>query len=196
MTLVTPAGAQHVIVQACELRELRCGHGHAERRQSSLDRRGGRSASHPRTPAQRFLRNDVLSSISCCMPWSWLFRCDAWRLDRIVYGRQGNRADLGSLSLFAQLFFFHLLRCPRCPIPLVSSPAPDFPAKVQSPLGALNPRPPSNPYRWMPHSVLAVPAQRPARASSPGCTARVQGAQPMDRKPLSNSGWRGSRWRA
>ena len=31
-----------------------------------------------------------------------------------------------------------------------------------------------------PHSILEVPDQRPARGSSPGATARVQGAQPMD----------------
>ena len=31
-----------------------------------------------------------------------------------------------------------------------------------------------------PHSVLARPAQRPARASSPGAALRVQGAQPID----------------
>src|SRR5687768_8551449 len=31
-----------------------------------------------------------------------------------------------------------------------------------------------------PHSVLLVPAQRPARGSSPGATLRVQGWQPMD----------------
>ena len=30
-----------------------------------------------------------------------------------------------------------------------------------------------------PHSVLAVPLQRPARSSSPNITARVQGQQPM-----------------
>jgi len=32
---------------------------------------------------------------------------------------------------------------------------------------------------WRPHSVLSVPAQRPARASSPSATGRVQGQQPM-----------------
>ncbi|AWK11872.1 hypothetical protein DDQ41_26415 [Streptomyces spongiicola] len=31
-----------------------------------------------------------------------------------------------------------------------------------------------------PHSVLARPAQRPARASSPARTRRVQGAQPTE----------------
>ena len=31
-----------------------------------------------------------------------------------------------------------------------------------------------------PHSVLADPAQRPALASSPGATRRVQGAQPIE----------------
>ena len=33
---------------------------------------------------------------------------------------------------------------------------------------------------WMPHSVLPVPDQRPARGSSPGATRRVQGAQPIE----------------
>ena len=33
---------------------------------------------------------------------------------------------------------------------------------------------------WMPHSTLSVPDQRPARASSPERTARVQGQQPME----------------
>ena len=33
---------------------------------------------------------------------------------------------------------------------------------------------------WMPHSTLSVPAQRPARASSPERTARVHGQQPME----------------
>src|SRR5580700_2994345 len=35
--------------------------------------------------------------------------------------------------------------------------------------------------KWMPHSFLASCShhQRPARSSSPGSTARVQGAQPM-----------------
>ena len=31
-----------------------------------------------------------------------------------------------------------------------------------------------------PHSVLALPAQRPPRRSSPGATGRVQGQQPID----------------
>ncbi len=31
-----------------------------------------------------------------------------------------------------------------------------------------------------PHSVLANPAHRPARGSSPGATGRVHGAQPME----------------
>ena len=35
--------------------------------------------------------------------------------------------------------------------------------------------------RWMPHSTLALPDQRPARASSPAPTARVQVAQPIER---------------
>ena len=33
---------------------------------------------------------------------------------------------------------------------------------------------------WMPHSVLDVPAQRPARRSSPGLMRRVHGPQPME----------------
>lgn len=33
---------------------------------------------------------------------------------------------------------------------------------------------------WSPHSVLSEPDQRPARASSPSSTGRVQGRQPMD----------------
>lgn len=55
---------------------------------------------------------------------------------------------------------------------------------------------PSGP-RWMPHSVLSgLSAQRPARASSPGRTGRVQGAQPTDRNPRPSSGWRGRSWAA
>ena len=38
-----------------------------------------------------------------------------------------------------------------------------------------------------PHSVLPLPAQRPARASSPLPAARVQGVQPIDGKPRSCS---------
>ena len=34
---------------------------------------------------------------------------------------------------------------------------------------------------WIPHSVLAVPAHRPARSSSPSGTGCVQGQQPMER---------------
>jgi hypothetical protein len=36
-------------------------------------------------------------------------------------------------------------------------------------------------HRWIPHSVLTDPAQRPARGPSPAATARVHGAQPIDR---------------
>ena len=43
----------------------------------------------------------------------------------------------------------------------------------------------------MPHSVLPRPRQRPARSSSPGRTALVQGRQPIEGKPLATSGWRG-----
>ena len=35
-------------------------------------------------------------------------------------------------------------------------------------------------HRCRPHSVLVLPAQRPARASSPSATARVQGQQPTE----------------
>ena len=35
--------------------------------------------------------------------------------------------------------------------------------------------------KWMPHSVLSEPRQRPARASSPAFTGLVQDAQPMER---------------
>ena len=38
-------------------------------------------------------------------------------------------------------------------------------------------------HTWIPHSVLSAPAQRPARALSPGRTGRVQGAQPIEAKP-------------
>ena len=33
---------------------------------------------------------------------------------------------------------------------------------------------------WSPHSVLSVPGHRPARASSPVSTGRVQGAHPIE----------------
>src|SRR5699024_8601132 len=35
-------------------------------------------------------------------------------------------------------------------------------------------------YVWSPHSVLFVPAQRPARGSSPSATGRVQGWHPIE----------------
>ena len=35
-------------------------------------------------------------------------------------------------------------------------------------------------HAWIPHSVFAVPAQRPLRGSSPGATRRVHGQHPMD----------------
>src|SRR5439155_23529691 len=41
------------------------------------------------------------------------------------------------------------------------------------------PLPPSCPTMCSPHSFLSVPAQRPARSSSPSSTGRVQGQQPM-----------------
>ncbi len=34
--------------------------------------------------------------------------------------------------------------------------------------------------KWMPHSFLLSPRQRPARGSSPSATMVVQGAQPID----------------
>src|SRR5437899_4864926 len=43
-------------------------------------------------------------------------------------------------------------------------------------------------HRCNPHSVLSLPAQRPALGSSPGATARVQGAQPMEVKPSWRKG--------
>ena len=43
-----------------------------------------------------------------------------------------------------------------------------------------------------PHSVLAEPAQRPARTSSPSPTGRVHGQQPIEAYPRSVSGWTGS----
>src|SRR6266853_2769349 len=45
---------------------------------------------------------------------------------------------------------------------------------------------------WMPHSVLGLPRQRPARASSSGDVRLVQGMQPTDRKPEATSGCGGS----
>ena len=48
----------------------------------------------------------------------------------------------------------------------------------------------------MPHSVFVLPAQRPARGSSPGATARVHGAQPMEANPSSTSGLTGTWCRA
>ena len=40
--------------------------------------------------------------------------------------------------------------------------------------------PPTGAATCRPHSVLALPAQRPARGSSPGDTGRVHGQQPID----------------
>ena len=42
--------------------------------------------------------------------------------------------------------------------------------------------------RWIPHSSLSDPAQRPARSSSSGAIGRVQGMQPIERYPESWSG--------
>ena len=36
-------------------------------------------------------------------------------------------------------------------------------------------------FRWMPHSSLSEPAQRPARSSSSGVVGRVHGMQPIER---------------
>ena len=44
----------------------------------------------------------------------------------------------------------------------------------------------------MPHSVLGLPRQRPARASSSGDVRLVQGMQPTDRKPDAASGCGGN----
>src|SRR3982074_1894866 len=44
----------------------------------------------------------------------------------------------------------------------------------------------------MPHSVLPLPRQRPARASSSGEVRLVQGMHPTDRKPDAASGCGGS----
>ena len=43
-------------------------------------------------------------------------------------------------------------------------------------------------FRWMPHSSLSEPAQRPARSSSSGFVGRVQGMHPIERYPASCSG--------
>ncbi len=43
-------------------------------------------------------------------------------------------------------------------------------------------------HTWIPHSLLSAPAQRPARALSPGRTGRVQGAQPIEAKPSCRRG--------
>src|SRR4030095_4361022 len=53
------------------------------------------------------------------------------------------------------------------------------------------PSPSVNP-KWMPHSVFPLRDQRRARLSSPSRMRRVQGAQPIEAKPSSNSGCRGS----
>src|SRR3954453_9091203 len=45
---------------------------------------------------------------------------------------------------------------------------------------------------WIPHSVLAVPRQRPARPSSPALVRLVQGMQPTERKPFATRGCGGS----
>ena len=48
--------------------------------------------------------------------------------------------------------------------------------------------PPSGVSKWMPHSSLSEPAQRPARSSSSGEIGRVHGMHPIERKPTSWSG--------
>src|SRR5438445_13775598 len=45
---------------------------------------------------------------------------------------------------------------------------------------------------WMPHSVLGLPRQRPARASSSGDVRLVPGMHPTDRKPDPTRGCGGS----
>src|SRR5699024_11461929 len=45
---------------------------------------------------------------------------------------------------------------------------------------------------WRPHSVLFVPAQRPARGSSPSATGRVQGWHPIEGYPCDSSGLTGT----
>src|SRR5699024_7500933 len=45
---------------------------------------------------------------------------------------------------------------------------------------------------WSPHSVLFVPAQRPARGSSPSATGRVQGWHPIEGYPCDSSGLTGT----
>ena len=49
-------------------------------------------------------------------------------------------------------------------------------------------------FMWMPHSFFSSCShhQRPARGSSPGCTARVHGAQPIETKPRACSGLTGT----
>src|SRR3984957_15038699 len=54
------------------------------------------------------------------------------------------------------------------------------------------PDPASSGPKWMPHSTLPRPRQRPARSSSPGLTGLVHGKQPMDGKPLATNGCRGN----
>jgi hypothetical protein len=46
--------------------------------------------------------------------------------------------------------------------------------------GLGRPEPAAAGQRWMPHSVLPVPAHRPLRASAPASTRAVQVAQPID----------------
>src|SRR6185437_8500038 len=60
------------------------------------------------------------------------------------------------------------------------------------PQGHQIPDPASSGPRWIPHSSLPRPRQRPARSSSPGLTGLVQGRQPIDGKPLATSGCRGN----
>ena len=44
---------------------------------------------------------------------------------------------------------------------------------------------PDGRYPWIPHSVRSVPAQRPARDSSPASAVVVQGMHPIDGYPWS-----------
>ncbi len=47
------------------------------------------------------------------------------------------------------------------------------------------------PSKWMPHSTLPCPGQRPARASSPNRVGTVQGSQPTEVKPFACIGCNG-----
>src|SRR5580692_12014008 len=67
-----------------------------------------------------------------------------------------------------------------------------FDEALAPPQGHHMPNPASSGPKWMPHSTLPRPRQRPARSSSPGLTGLVHGRQPMDGKPLATKGCRGN----